>query len=219
MRKVWVAAVLAAGSLALAGHACAAIVQADWQGDFNDSPLYSSWGMTIVYDTSFATEINPAPDSGHQLTWNIGSGTPSPVLSLSGLIEGRTSPGPCCYSGPFPVPDISFSIADFTSFTLEQGGFLGYHLIVTGGSQSVSLGSEPGPFTNPTTLVPFDVNFVTTPSDYGSWTLDGVTQTAPFTHLVRVTVLSVPEPTTWALMLTGFFGLGAALRRRRAAFA
>ena len=26
----------------------------------------------------------------------------------------------------------------------------------------------------------------------------------------------VPEPTTWALMLTGFFGAGAALRRRRA---
>ena len=29
----------------------------------------------------------------------------------------------------------------------------------------------------------------------------------------------VPEPTTWALMLTGFGGLGAVLRRRRAIFA
>jgi hypothetical protein len=30
-------------------------------------------------------------------------------------------------------------------------------------------------------------------------------------------ILGVPEPTTWALMLTGFLGLGTALRRRRAA--
>jgi hypothetical protein len=29
----------------------------------------------------------------------------------------------------------------------------------------------------------------------------------------------VPEPTTWAMMLTGFFGLGTTLRRRRAALA
>jgi hypothetical protein len=32
-------------------------------------------------------------------------------------------------------------------------------------------------------------------------------------------ILGVPEPTTWALMLTGFLGLGTALRRRRAALA
>jgi hypothetical protein len=31
--------------------------------------------------------------------------------------------------------------------------------------------------------------------------------------------VSVPEPATWAMMLMGFFGLGAALRRRRAAIA
>ncbi len=29
----------------------------------------------------------------------------------------------------------------------------------------------------------------------------------------------VPEPATWGLMLVGFFGLGSALRRRRAALA
>ena len=32
-------------------------------------------------------------------------------------------------------------------------------------------------------------------------------------------ILGVPEPATWAMMLTGFFGLGAALRRRRVALA
>lgn len=33
--------------------------------------------------------------------------------------------------------------------------------------------------------------------------------------LVTIDLLPVPEPATWAVMLLGFFGLGAALRRRR----
>jgi choice-of-anchor C domain-containing protein len=35
----------------------------------------------------------------------------------------------------------------------------------------------------------------------------------------NVSVMAVPEPATWALMITGFGGAGAMLRRRRAAFA
>jgi len=37
--------------------------------------------------------------------------------------------------------------------------------------------------------------------------------------LDEVALAAVPEPATWALMLTGFFGLGLALRRRRAGLA
>ena len=33
----------------------------------------------------------------------------------------------------------------------------------------------------------------------------------------KVTAAAVPEPTTWAMMLTGFFGLGVMLRQRRLA--
>jgi hypothetical protein len=36
-----------------------------------------------------------------------------------------------------------------------------------------------------------------------------------FLILDGITMAEVPEPGTWALMLTGFFGLGALLRRRR----
>lgn len=46
--------------------------------------------------------------------------------------------------------------------------------------------------------------------------LAGISETVDFTAMVP----GVPEPTTWALMLLGFGGLGAALRaRRRAALA
>ena len=55
----------------------------------------------------------------------------------------------------------------------------------------------------------------------------GVTDTTPFTSVLVTSnevvmnvgrvAYGVPEPTTWAMMLLGFFGLGAALRRRRRA--
>src|SRR6185312_10964444 len=40
-----------------------------------------------------------------------------------------------------------------------------------------------------------------------------------FTNFAFVDVVAIPEPATWALLLTGFFGMGATLRasRRRAA--
>jgi hypothetical protein len=34
-----------------------------------------------------------------------------------------------------------------------------------------------------------------------------------------ISLAAVPEPATWAMMLTGFFGMGSMLRRRRAALA
>jgi probable HAF family extracellular repeat protein len=33
--------------------------------------------------------------------------------------------------------------------------------------------------------------------------------------LLTPTISAVPEPSTWAMMLTGFFGAGALVRRRR----
>ncbi len=42
----------------------------------------------------------------------------------------------------------------------------------------------------------------------------------PFALLDGVSLTAVPEPSTWAMMLVGFGGLGyAALRRRRTALA
>ena len=48
--------------------------------------------------------------------------------------------------------------------------------------------------------------------------VDGHEATIPLTGVVRIgTLVAVPEPATWAMMLLGFAGLGGALRRRRRA--
>jgi len=47
----------------------------------------------------------------------------------------------------------------------------------------------------------------------GSFKLDGY---GDFIEITSGQAVAVPEPATWALMLAGFGGLGAALRRRRA---
>jgi hypothetical protein len=51
-------------------------------------------------------------------------------------------------------------------------------------------------------------------TDNGATVVDYSLSLAPTT--VTLAVLSIPEPQTWMMMLAGFFGLGAMLRRRRA---
>jgi hypothetical protein len=60
-----------------------------------------------------------------------------------------------------------------------------------------------------------DTPFTPHGSGGGSFNLDRVD---PLTGQLQVASgdFSIPEPASWALMLTGFGGVGAALRRRRA---
>lgn len=53
------------------------------------------------------------------------------------------------------------------------------------------------------------------PQQYNAWTLDNFSRNVPIE--VDGGGSGVPEPATWSLMLIGFGGLGALLRRRRAA--
>ena len=47
---------------------------------------------------------------------------------------------------------------------------------------------------------------------FGTTSADGV---GPLLDNVRISISAAPEPEAWAIMLTGFGGLGAMLRRRR----
>lgn len=91
-------------------------------------------------------------------------------------------------------------------------------------------GTSSGSWATPGYLIDFIAvksanNFVlyklSSPVSSGSWdTLDIPFNRNPheLSHLAFFgSVAAVPEPATWAMMLLGFFGLGAALRSRRAA--
>ena len=72
-----------------------------------------------------------------------------------------------------------------------------------------------------TTFNPQSFSFLGTGSDAVKFTVAaaGGDNTDAILDNVSVSGMAVPEPTTWAMMLTGFLGLGAMLRRRRMAFA
>lgn len=54
----------------------------------------------------------------------------------------------------------------------------------------------------------------------GTYTVTGIAIQSPFGAGEGAVALgAVPEPATWAMMITGFMGLGLAARRRRAALA
>jgi hypothetical protein len=64
-----------------------------------------------------------------------------------------------------------------------------------------------------------DVNFIGGIADGGTnyFGLEEAIDAADFTAPITTTPGGAPEPASWALMLTGFFGMGAALRRRQTA--
>jgi hypothetical protein len=59
------------------------------------------------------------------------------------------------------------------------------------------------------------------PSATFDWSTSGISvgngQTPGISHLLYFGTAAVPEPATWAMLITGFAAIGAALRRRQAA--
>jgi len=78
---------------------------------------------------------------------------------------------------------------------------------VTGSDSRANMGWQPYQYR-------FTANGASTTLTFAS-----ATDTAYGPALDNVSVAGVPEPAQWALMLVGFGGLGAAMRRRRAALA
>lgn len=206
----------AAVACALAGPAGAAIVEAtfggNWNGDFN----YRGWSVDIVYDTNLATETTWTDQFGavgHSL---IQTGATPAVLSGTVTLEGWKTYQD--WLGNFdtftPIPDVVSTISSPLEIFQSDNVFL-----IQGYGFSGPFGPPFGINLN-LGVIPFDQ-----PGTYGNF-LAGETNGGPqpglfhaqtFTGPITLTVLSsgTPEPATWAMMLLGFLGVGAALRRRR----
>jgi hypothetical protein len=202
--------------VALAGHASAAVMEAVITGDWNGNYDYRGWSVDIVY-TSHATEspwTDPYGALGHQLIGDA-SAVLSETVTLYGWKFWREWLGD--YDTFTPIPDQVTTLIP-ASFEIFQSASV--FLIEGYGASGPSLG--PGPTLN-LGPIPFDQAGYYPIARYGGGPNPGIRGAQVYTSGITLTVLSpgpatTPEPATWAMMLVGFFGLGAALRRRRPPF-
>jgi hypothetical protein len=137
--------------------------------------------------------------------------------------------------------DFSFTLTKSTILRIVDGGFSGDQFDVSVNGVDKGLTSTPvfaaadveyGPFSDDHECFScafFDPAYNTDFSHGayllgpGTYDVTGAATLSPFfSGAAGISLGAVPEPATWAMMLTGFFGLGAALRlgrRRQAAIA
>jgi hypothetical protein len=224
------AALCAAGALACAGQADATVVTMTVGGEYigvsgpagslgpasdfhwpyqvfsnyggRDHVTYDvggyGWGTILTFDTSLGVLSETGGSFPVEtLSWDAAMGTPSPLLSGTyyGLGGERDLTDATSFSVYFAPWGPGFSVSG-PGYTLDD-----------------QLDRYFGPYLTGNLTTPLSLSLVAAP-DYG-----GGYHSALFdgggSVLFNVSLSPAPEPATWALMLTGFFGLGAALRRRR----
>jgi hypothetical protein len=215
MRTAFLAAAFAVAFAT--GPAGAAVMQAQITGDWNDNEFWKTWQIDITYDTALATETpftDPNGGVGHALVWTSGGGTPSPILSLTGTLFGRQSYPFCFNCSIYPIANYQFSFDAPTAFQIDQTGH-GILISAQQGALGFTVGSGSWFFAAPP-VTPFDQPYHWTPNDYVFLPMAvgaPYQVTSPFTR--DVNIRAVPEPGSWALMILGVLGMGAALRRHR----
>ena len=198
--------------LALAGaggaaHAATLLTNGDFEADGGS---LNGWAITTtaagnvgaLTDSQYGpccgtTGSEPAYSSNHFATFDSGNVTGSATLSQSfGTVAGQT------YA-------LNFDLGAF------GGGANTVDVTIQGMTHSYTVNADNN---NDTTFHPQTISFI---GLGGAQTVSfGVTTVADNTDalLDNVTLIGpnvVPEPATWALMVLGFGGAGAVLRRRR----
>jgi len=150
----------------------------------------NSDGTTTLTSTGQPQTYDGADDTYIGVINNSGNTVNALNLSSNADIFGFDGDGIDTYGAPGNAKD-----------TTGYGGPDGYFTNITGSYFSLP---EKG-----------TVNFIGGIANGGSdyFSLEEALTTASFTN--PITVGGVPEPMTWAMMLMGFFGIGAAVRRRR----
>lgn len=201
--------VLVGAGLAVASTASAGIVLQDnfnsdaqmlnWTGDatFSSLPQPVAYGQpsTDLIGTGFY-DLQPGNGNYVDLDGSTGYGN----VPFAGILESNATFGPGSYT-------LSFDLAGNLRGAYAQTTYVG---LITGGTPQLLAALTP-PNTQPFMLYSYTFStgggqlyFVDSgPSDQQGNLLDNVTMS------------SVPEPGSWALMLIGFAGLGLVARSRR----
>ncbi len=216
MRKMLLAAALAAATMIIAAPASAAAVLT-----FTDAPANSPGpGYTVVDDfSSLAGLTNISGDVQIKSGAADGNGAPpangnplgNPYLSVLGG-------GSATYNFATPVTSFEFDWGSIDSYnTLTINASDGTFTVIPGTTTGLTPfpnaadGNQVAPGTNGLFQVSSNsgetFNSITFGSSSNSFEVDDLA------------VADVPEPATWAMMILGLGGIGAGLRRRRGAFA
>lgn len=163
------------------------------------------------------------PGNGQGFSFPLTAGGASSTLSLFKIsttedqVDGNdTTKMPISVTFNFTAPSAqsgtvsgdTYGETDFTFNGWVENGVLDWN---NGGDTTVNFGSAG--------LLTIHLNDVDFNSDSGSYWSDpqlgNRAGNVSATFSLKSAVSAVPEPMTWALMLTGFMGLGAALRANR----
>jgi hypothetical protein len=191
-RLVW-AALLAAGTLAIGGQACAADIFTLQNTNNGDG------GVTLL-------------SNGFDL-FGANNGTSKEFTSIPrSSLTSYTATAGAAETLSF---DWTYWSSDFAGTQFDPGGYLvngvPFQLSTTGPAPGDAAGNV---VFNLAAGDSYGFYISSTDSEAGRAFLE-VTPAAGAPSFASVAA-GVPEPTTWTMMIAGFFGLGAALRRRRA---
>jgi len=196
MRKLGLAAFAAAGAM-MAGSAQASLLTECVSGCF-------------VADGFFFADYT-VPDDGRLYRWDLYTDGPGVVINLPGPNE--TFDQERVSNGDGTFHNDAYLSPTGVQYTWSETQTIGHTEIYT---QSLQTGFDHCDSTSPAGEI-----CATTYNIWGNGTVlslsrDGVNLRAPDNYTVFLKITAIPEPATWAMMIGGFFGLGAALRRRRA---
>ena len=219
--KMIVMASMMLGSWSHSSHATVFIYD-NFQSNFGDTPSTSPSKLNWRGDTVFASPGGPFGNASTDLVTYATYPTLVPSSTINavdldgstgdghipaGILESRTSLAPGSYN-------LSFLLAGNQNRSTENqtvGVYIGRVLLET-----ITPTSPDQPFTlyseNFTTLRGGHLEFVDYgPSNYYGDLLAQVKVSSPVTNVSS----AVPEPSTWAMMILGFMGVGFVAYRRK----
>lgn len=185
--------------------ACFGQAQCFLNGDkllISSSSSLGAYFTSFTFDTDFG--VLTAGPSFETLTWNSGMGTPSPLTGGTFLVSGTVSAAQ------------DFSTATSFSITRSAGGFrfsvagAGYNILAGYDNPSAPTPapySLSAPFSGSTGSDLQNPNFTYANTDWAIYSL--------YERTGSLTPGPIPEPSSWALLISGFMAVGAGLRQSR----